>query len=417
MNRRPPRAEIVATGSELLTGGLAETNSIFLADRLLALGFDPRFKTVVGDDDKDLFAALSIAARRVRLVVVSGGLGATEDDRTREAAARFSRRRLRVDGACLGRLLSRYRRRGILPPPRFERLAAAPVGSAILSNPAGSAVGFRMKCGGSDLVFLPGVPAELSAIWFAHVEPWIRTRLGAGVPVEVRVARTIGLSEGELERRIAGLYAFDPAATIGLRVLSQGGGVDVRVTLRGLTRRRAQALWTRLRGPLKRQLGEAIYSFSNVPLETVVARGFMARGVRLALAESCTGGLLGHRLTNVPGSSAFLDSVVTYSNRSKIRRLGVSAKTLRRHGAVSPQAAAEMARGARRLAKASVGLAITGIAGPGGGSAKKPVGLVEFALATSRKTEVATRRFRGNREGIKWQATQFGLDLLRRWLS
>jgi nicotinamide-nucleotide amidase len=412
-----PAVEVIATGTELLIGGVVETNSLFLADALLALGLELRWKTVVGDDPAAIAQALRAAARRSAVTILLGGLGATEDDHTRNVVARVAGRPLARRAGLLPPILARYRGRGVAPPPGVEALVDLPRGARVIPNPVGSAPGFALALGRARLVCLPGVPPEMEAMFTASVRPWLAGCFRGARPILLRLVRSYGLSEGEVNRRLLDLFRRDPAAVLGLRAVTQTGGVDVRLRVGGLPAARARALAVLVTDEIRRRLGDAVYTVGRDGLETVVAGLLLGRKQRLALAESCTGGLIGHRLTNVPGSSGFLDSVVSYSDRSKLRLLGVPAETLARHGAVSPETVSAMAEGARRAAGADLGLAVSGIAGPGGGTAAKPVGLVQFALAAADGVATEARTFRGNREAIKWHASQFALDLLRRHLE
>lgn len=415
--RPTPAVEIIATGTELLIGGVLETNSLFLADALLPLGLEPRWKTVVGDDPAAIAGALRAAARRAAVTILLGGLGATADDHTRDVVARVARRPLARRAGLLPPVLARYRGRGVAPPPGVERLVELPRGARVIPNPVGSAPGFALALGRTRLVCLPGVPPEMEAMVAASVRPWLAKLFRGARPILIRLVRTYGLSEGEVNRRLLDLFGRDPAAVLGLRAVTQTGGVDVRLRIGGLAAARARGLADRLTDEIVRRLGDPVYTIGRDGLEVVVAGLLRARRRRVALAESCTGGLIGHRLTNVPGSSGFLDSVVTYSDDAKRRLLGVPAAMLAAHGAVSAATAGAMAEGARRAAGADLGLAVSGIAGPGGGTPTKPVGLVQFALATAAGVATETRRFGGGREAIKWHASQFALDLLRRHLS
>lgn len=415
--RAVPAVEIIATGTELLIGGVVETNSLFLADALLALGLEPRWKTVVGDDPGAIGRALRVAARRSAVTILLGGLGATEDDHTRKVVARVSGRPLVRRAGLLPPLLARYRARGAAPSPGVEQLVDLPRGARVIPNPVGSAPGFALALGRTRLVCLPGVPSEMEAMFTESVRPWLAARFRTARPIVLRLIRTYGLSESEVNQRLLDLFSAAPAATLGLRVVTQTGGVDVRLRIGGLPAPPALRLADRLTDEIGRRLGAAVYTVGHDGLEAVVAGLLLARRQRLALAESCTGGLIGHRLTNVPGSSGFLDSVVSYADAAKTRLLGVPVELLARHGAVSPETVGAMAAGARRAAGVDLGLAVSGIAGPGGGTPAKPVGLVQFGLATSAGVMTEARTFRGNREAIKWHASQFALDLLRHHLT
>lgn len=410
------KTEIIAVGSELLAPHAVETNSLELTARLQDAGFPVSFRTVVGDDLADLTACARTALRRARLVVVCGGLGPTEDDRTREAFAAALGRGLVFRRELLDSIRERFRRRGRPMPAGNRKQAFLLEGAEALANPHGSACGQWLDTGRRILVLLPGPPHELGAMFENHVRP--RLAGLASTAVLRTVLRATGLGESRLDSLLRPVYAALPPR-ITLITLARPGDLAVHIVWQGP--RDAADGSNEIKAverAVRRRLGAHVYSATGESLEQVVAGLLLARGLTLACAESCTGGLLGHRLTNVPGSSAwFLESVVAYANASKTRLLGVPAGLIERHGAVSAETAEAMARAARKGAGADFGLSITGIAGPTGGTPAKPVGLVYIGMAHAGGADVDRHAFFGPREMIKEQSVQAALERLRRRLA
>jgi nicotinamide-nucleotide amidase len=410
------RAEIIAVGTELLTPHFRDTNSLFLIERLEDLGIPVAFRTIVGDDREDILGALKTALGRARLVFVAGGLGPTEDDRTREVAAEALGRSLAFDAAIRKANRDRFRSRGQGRMPASNRKQCFVIkGAEVLANPNGTAPGLWIETRSRRLVLLPGPPRELEPMFDASVAPKL-AGFGAGFTVR-RVLKVTGLPESRMEDRLKSVYPKIPAG-VGITTLASPGDLQVRLTVSGTANRaRAERMADLSATLVRRKLGDLIYSPAGETLEEVVGGLLRSRGRTVACAESCTGGLLSHRLTNVPGSSAyFIEGVVAYSDRAKSRRLGVPLALIRANGAVSAAVAEAMAKGIRARAGTDYGLAVTGIAGPGGGSTEKPVGLVFAALAWDGGAFVERSLFRGTRETVKFQSAQKALDMLRRKL-
>jgi nicotinamide-nucleotide amidase len=408
------RVHILAVGSELLTPFFKDSDSLYLTRRLNDMGFEVAFRAVVGDELPDLVRALSHSLASADLVLVSGGLGPTDDDRTREAAAQALGRPLILDEGALARLEEWVRRRGRTMPPSNLRQAYVVEGAEVLVNERGTAPGLWIADAGRTLVLLPGPPGELQPMCEAGVWPRLAgDRRGFMTRI---VLKTTGRTESELETRIAGLYPKDAGRR--LTVLSQPGQVELHVSAySGTEASEAERKARALAEEIKLLLGDHLFSDDGAELEEVVGRLLIPARLSLAAAESCTGGLLGHRITSVPGSSAyFLEGFVTYSNRAKIDRLGVPEETIAALGAVSPETARAMAEGARARSGADLALAVTGIAGPSGGTEEKPVGLVFIALASVDGIEVVRNRFFGDRSRVIFQSSQKALDMLRRHL-
>lgn len=426
-------AEIIAIGSELLLGGRQDSNSVVLADKLAAAGVEVRFKTVVGDDEADIVSALGIAARRARVVVLTGGLGPTSDDRTRQAVARATRRPLRRRAEALEGLRRRLAAWGRSPTRAQLRQALVPSGALVLPNLLGSAPGFSLQWKGCALYALPGVPAEAELMADQEVVPRLLAESEGHEGIERRMFHTFGLAEAEVDRKLQGLARTGGPIRLGLLASPLGVTVSLtcrRAVLRGPTG--SHRSLDRLVKAVRSRLGVRLYGEGRQTMEEVVGGLLAARGLTLAVAESCTGGLIGHRLTEVPGSSRYVERVVVcYSNRAKTELAGVAEPLIRRHGAVSPEVAGAMAEGIRSRSGTSLGLSVTGIAGPTGGSPDKPVGLVYVGIAwklpagaglkgsgsARRGRLVREFRLHGQRSFIKLRASQAALGLLYRWLK
>jgi len=409
------RTEIIAVGSELLTPFFQDTNSLFLTERLNDLGLGVSFKTLVGDDERDLLRAIRTALGRARLVIAMGGLGPTEDDRTRACVAKALGRELVPDPAVLAAIRKRFRRRGLPMTASNRKQALVIQGAEVLENPNGTAPGLWIETTRHKIVLLPGPPHELKPMFDKQVRPRLAA-VGRGVTLR-RTLRLTGLGESMMESLIKDLYGQVPAG-IAVTTLAGPGDLSIHLTYQGPgPATPASGLLDGIQAAFARRLGQWVYSADGQSLEAVVGALLTRRRKTLACAESCTGGLIGHRLTNVPGSSHyFLESAVVYGNRAKTRRLGVAPALIEKHGAVSAPVARAMAAGIRRTAAADYGLAVTGIAGPGGGTKRKPVGLVYTALAGPRGVSVERNLFWGAREQVKFLSSQRALDMLRKEL-
>ena len=411
------KTEIIAVGSELLTPDFRDTNSLFLTAGLNGIGIGVSFKTVVGDGERDLARALRTALGRSRLVLCMGGLGPTEDDRTRETLAKVLGRKLVFREAIRRRIRDRFRRRGLVMSPSNLKQCYVIEGSEVLDNPNGTAPGLWLETGRHRIALLPGPPREIRPMFERQVLP----RLASGRPGATtlrRVLRLTGLGESAMESRIRAFYrAVPPEVTV--TTLAAPGDLSVRLSLAAPgDRAGAEASLDGLEAELVEALGPWIYSRDGRSLEEVVGGLLAGAGRTIACAESCTGGLIAHRLTDVPGSSSyFLESAVVYGNAAKTKRLGVPPALIERHGAVSAVVARAMALGIRRTSGADLGLAVTGIAGPGGGTPRKPVGLVYIALAGLRGVAVRRNLFFGGRADVKFQSSQRALDMVRKSLS
>jgi nicotinamide-nucleotide amidase len=412
------RAEIIAVGSEMLTPDRVDTNSLFITERLNEIGVDVVAKSVAGDDAQLLAGSLRLALSRADLVVCTGGLGPTSDDLTREAVAEALGLPLDEDPQTIERLERRFARRGMRMPDVNRKQALVPRGAEVLANDNGTAPGLLIEHGGKTIVLLPGPPREMKPM----VEALVRGRLAAfagTMRVFRRVLKTTGRGESLIEEVVQPIYARWAAADPPIRttILATPGSVELHLAVTAATPEGARAVLDAVAEEMAAALGPTLYARDNERLEEIVGAMLRERGLRIATAESCTGGLLASRLTDVPGSSDYVErGVVCYSNRAKTELLGVPEETIREHGAVSEPVGGAMARGVRERSGTDFGVAISGIAGPAGGSAQKPVGTVVVALAWDGGQRVRTMWFPGDREHVKVFASQAALEMVRRHL-
>src|SRR4029079_18096376 len=392
-------AEIIAIGSELLSPNRTDTNSLWLTEKLNRIGIDVKLKTIVGDDDARLEEVIKDAVKRSRVVITTGGLGPTEDDITRKVVARALNRRLTLDEKVLNEIRARFQSFGVTMPERNSRQAMVIDGSDVLPNPNGTAPGLYLEQEGCAIALMPGPPREMKPMFENHVQTRLE-KLAGEVRFATRVLRVAGLGESAVDEKIAPIYTKyeNPQTTI----LFNSREIEIHLRGNGRTEADAETLLDDLALKIEQELGNSAFSFRGETMEEVVGRRLAMTGFTLAVAESCTGGLIAQRLTSVPGSSKyFTEGVVTYSNEAKVRLLGVDKKMILEFGAVSQQVARDMARGVRHRAKTDFGLAVTGIAGPDGGSEEKPVGLVFIALADEAHTEHKRFVLPGDRELIR----------------
>jgi nicotinamide-nucleotide amidase len=405
-------AEIIAVGSELLTPFRLDTNSLFLTAELNQLGIRVIHKAVVGDSPEEMRSEFGQAIGRAELVVSSGGLGPTDDDRTRDTVAELLGRKLRRDDAILRQIQERFRRFGRAMPEINTRQAMIPEGATILPNPRGTAPGLWLEQNGCIVILLPGVPLELRALFQSEVRPRL-AKLDRRERLYTRDLRITGLTESEVEQRVSPLYALYPATET--TILSSPQGIQLHPRMWSDDSMKAEKLLNEIVSRMGLALGENLYSTKGEALEEVVARILTENQATIAAAESCTGGMLAERLTNVPGSSSyFLGGVVCYSNELKTSLVGVPKELLEAKGAVSSEVALALSEGIRRRTGAKLGVGITGIAGPTGGTAEKPVGLVHIGLADELGASEKAFRFPGDRDRIRQYATQTALDMIRR---
>src|SRR5579864_6629380 len=411
-------AEIIAVGSELLTPFRQDTNSLYLTDKLNQLGLEVAFKTIVGDSREHLADITRTALGRAGLVIFSGGLGPTEDDLTREAVAGALEPPLVRDPAIVEALRKRFSKRGFKFTENNAKQADIISGATVLSNRNGTAPGqwITGSYEGNEkiIILLPGPPHELKPLFEEQCLERLREHLPAAF-IATRVLKVAMLGESHLDDRIAPIYRRYP--NIQTTILAYAGEIEIHLRAHADSLQVAQQRVDKLAEKLEDELDEYVFSRQGESLEQIVGYYLQMRGATLAVAESCTGGLIGERISSVSGSSRyFLGGAIVYSNELKTKFADVPSKLIDDHGAVSREVALSLAQGIRKRCGAALGLAVTGIAGPSGGTPEKPVGLVYHAIADDESTEVIERRFPGDRERIRWWASQQALDMVRRKL-
>lgn len=414
------RAEILAVGSELLTPTKTDTNSLFITAVLNELGIEVAAKSIVGDRLDDLMALVRNALARVDLLVITGGLGPTDDDLTRDAVARVLDLSMQEDSAIVARIRERFERRNMVMPEINRRQAMVPVGAEAIDNPLGTAPGLWIPHGEQIVMLLPGPPREMQAM----LRGLAQDRLAARVGRERLFRRLIGITgrgESHAEEALQPCYARWKTwpVTVDATILASLGWNELHLTVRTASDAEGQATLDRAVADVREALGMDVFTERGESLEEVVGALLTRMRLRVAAAESCTGGLMTSRLTDVSGSSTYVErTIVAYSNQAKIDLLGVPPSLIEQHGAVSEPVAQAMAQGIRTRAGVDLGVAITGIAGPTGGTDAKPVGTVCIALAGPSDDDLRVRTIRGigSRVQVKFQASQYAMDMIRRTL-
>ena len=401
--------EIISVGTELLLGEIVNLDAQTISQGLSEQGINVYYHTVVGDNPERLRQALAIAKERADMISTTGGLGPTADDLTKETIAAAFGKKLVMDPVQQKRL---HERMGARMTPNNEKQAVLPEGCTVLENDWGTAPGCAFEADGCRVIMLPGPPRECAPMFRERVLPYLES-LHEGV-IRSRYIKIFGMGESEMESRLS--YLMDRLQNPTAAPYTKEGECLVRVTAKAPTEAEAYAMCEPVVREVCEVLGDVVYGVDVQSLEQVVVEGLRKRGMTAALAESCTGGLIARRITSVPGASeVFGCGLVTYSNEMKMQLLGVSPETLAAHGAVSPETAIEMARGARKVGRADVGVGVTGLAGPGGGTAQKPVGLFYAAISTLQGEQVIERQRRNStRERVQLYASSCALDLIRR---
>jgi nicotinamide-nucleotide amidase len=406
-------AEIIAVGSELLTPYRLDTNSLWLTDELNKIGIRVTYKTVVGDSRDEMRSSFGHALDRADLIIASGGLGPTDDDRTRETVAELLGRTLHMNEAIVREIQERFRRFARTMPEINKRQAMVPEGATVLPNPRGTAPALWLEADGHIIVLLPGVPHELKSIFENEVRPRL-AKISGDERLFTRDLRTTGLGESDVETRVRPLYPLYPDTETTILAAPSGTQLHPRIWSRDAAK--AEKLLDEITDRMALALGEHLYSTKGEALEEVVARVLTENRATVAVAESCTGGMLAERLTKIPGSSSyFLGGVVCYSNELKSSLVGVPQSLIEAKGAVSSEVALALADGIRKRTGATLGVGVTGVAGPGGGTPEKPVGLVHIGLADQHGPRERAYRFPGDRERIRQFASQSALDAVRRY--
>jgi nicotinamide-nucleotide amidase len=406
------KAEIIAIGSELLTSHRMDTNSLWITERLNSVGISVHMKTVVGDDEARMEDTAREALKRSDVIIATGGLGPTEDDVTRKVFARATGRQLLLDYDILAHIRERLTSRGYQMTPNNERQALVPRGATVLPNPNGSAPGLKMEQDGKLLVLLPGPPRENQPMFDACVMPDLE-KMSRGVRIAKRVLKVTGIGESQLDDKIAPIYGeyTNPVTTI----LFTDSEIEIHLTATAESVARAEQIVEELTDKLEEVIGDSAYSTRGETLEQVLGDRLRLKRYTIATAESCTGGLVAERITRVPGSSDyFVGSVISYTNEMKTRLLGVPEEMIERHTAVSGEVAEAMARGIKERTGATIGLSVTGVAGPGGGTQAVPVGTVYVGLADDVTTTNRRLVLPGDRHLIRWRASTTALEMVRR---
>jgi len=407
-------AEIIGIGSELLLGQIANTDAQFLSQQLSYLGIDVYWHTVVGDNHGRILESLRLASERSDIIITTGGLGPTMDDLSKETVAEFLGLKLEIHHPSLKRIEHYFKSLGRTMSDNNVKQAMFPKEALVLQNDNGTAPGAIIERNNKTYIILPGPPAELKPMFTNYVVPYLADK--SNHRIFSKVLRIYGVGESSIEERIQDLLLEQNNPTIA--PLAASGEVKLRITAKASSKQDAEALISPVQSKIERRFGNAVYGYDDDTMETVVLNLLRAKKLKLALAESCSGGHISNLITNIPGASdVFLESCITYSNEAKIARLGVLPDTLKKHGAVSYQTAREMAEGIRKTSGADIGAAITGIAGPGGGTREKPVGLVYMAIAGLDGTETRELRLGGSRLRIKYSSALQLLNWLRLYLE
>lgn len=402
--------EVLIIGNEIITGRIMDTNSNFIARKLFELGVNLTRVTTINDKKEAIEAGLKEALKRSDLILTSGGLGPTPDDNTTAVAAKLLNRRLNLDESLLKQIENYFTKINKMMPESLTRQALIPQGAVVLENPAGLAPGLILKQDSKAIILLPGVPIELEKIFVTGVVPYLESSYSLA-PMLSRTIRTTNIGEVEIFEKISRYITHHKAVEIAY--LPHPTGVDIVITTE-----KDKKLLAACEKEIVARLKPSVYGYNSTNLEEIVGQILSRKDLTLATAESCTAGLVADRITNVPGSSEyFIGGVVAYSNDIKKLTCGVKQETLKKFGAVSKETVIEMATGIKEHFKTNIGLSILGIAGPAGGTAEKPVGLVYLGIATRRTTKFEERRFTGNRRMIKEQSAMSALDLLRRTLE
>ncbi|HBN83953.1 MAG TPA: competence/damage-inducible protein A [Clostridiales bacterium] len=407
-------AEIVSIGTELLMGQIANTDAQFISGRLPDIGIYVNYHTVVGDNRERIIECVQNALKRADIVITTGGLGPTNDDITRETISEIVGKPLVCDSQCILDIEAFFKSHNRVMTPNNKKQACFPEGSIIVRNANGTAPGCIVEHENKTIIMLPGPPNELRPMFVDSIMPYLAQK--GGQKLKSVYLRIFGIGESAMEDCIEDLVVKQDNPTIA--PYASVGQVTLRITARYSEEGEAERLMQPVIDEIKKRLGDTIYSTQNEELYQVVCDLLLKSNTTISLAESCTGGLISAALTDYPGiSEVFKGGFNTYSNEMKMDILGVSKETLTRFGAVSEQCALEMAKGALTKAKSDIALSVTGIAGPGGGSSEKPVGLVYIALVTAHQSRVIKLNLWGERSRIRTNAVLHALDMIRRYLS
>ncbi|MBN2097391.1 MAG: competence/damage-inducible protein A [Candidatus Omnitrophica bacterium] len=411
------QAEIISIGTELLLGKTVNTNTVYLSRILVSLGIDLFYHTTVGDNRTRLFTVLKRAMRRSDIVIATGGLGPTVDDITLEIIAQATQKKLNLNPVVLREIKKHFQDRQIPMPKANIRQALIPEGTRVLKNEVGTAPGLIIPCNEKKvLIALPGVPAEMEPMVQRDLSPYLAKNFSGNWVIVSRIIRITGLAESQVNQKVKDLLKSKPPLTVG--IYAHTDNIELNITAKAESKSKAEKLIASLERKIHKRLKKYIYGTNQQTLEQIIAAVFSKKKMSLAVAESCTGGLISQRLTNISGSSKYFTlGIVAYSNQTKQSLLGIPAQTLTQYGAVSKEVAVLLAKNVRQLAKTDLGLGVTGIAGPTGTTKDKPVGLAHIALAAPRKILYQEFHFHGARAAVRQRASQAALDMLRRYFA
>lgn len=406
-------AEIISIGTELLLGDIVDTNSTYIADKLTANGFDIHYMTTVGDNRERLIRVLKKAISRADIIITTGGLGPTDDDLTREAIAAATGLPLKKVPALVEEIKDYFQHKNYPMTENNYKQAYLPEGARSINNQRGTAPGILLETDSYIIISLPGVPREMKFMFTGEVIPYLQNLLQG--KIKSKVLNFFSIGESTLETEIKDI--LDKQTNPTLALLAGTGEVKIRITAKGKTDQEVDRLIQGAEREIRERVGQYIYSVNDEDLAVVTGRLLVEKGLTLSVAESCTGGLIGNRITDVPGSSRyFMGGMITYSNQAKMRHLGVKSTILENFGAVSRETVSEMAEGVREKMSTDIGIAVSGIAGPEGGSKEKPVGTVYIGLSTPTGTDTFKLKLKGDRVWNKWMSSQYALYYLYRYL-
>ena len=404
------KAEIITVGTEILLGDILNTNCRYLSRELAAMGIEMYYQITVGDNEERLLKTLEESLNRSDIVICTGGLGPTEDDITKEVCAKYFGYELELHKPSLDAMIERFKHMNRVPTKNNEKQAYFPKEAYILKNDNGTAPGCIMEKEGKMIVVLPGPPKEMESMFENYVKPYL-SKLTDDV-IESEVLRIIGVGESKVENDI--LDIIDSQTNPTIATYAKGYECTLRITAKAKSVEEAKELIKPMSDEMKRRFGQSLYATGETSIEEVVSKMLVENNLKIAVAESCTGGMVSASLINYPGiSSVFMEGCVTYSNEAKMKSLGVKKETLDVYGAVSDNCAKEMASGVAARYNTNVGIATTGIAGPGGGTDEKPVGLVYFGIYINGKVITKKYVFNGDRQGVRERATRTILNDLR----
>lgn len=408
------RVEVITIGDELLSGRVVNTNASFIGEHLMAAGLEPVYQSAVGDSGETILQALSAATGRANIILTTGGLGPTHDDITKKILCKFFKRQLVFHEELLKELQEKYARQGLNMPPINQNQALLPQGAKFLENKIGSALGIVIEEDGRVLIAMPGVPSEMKMMLTEQAIPYLKQRFQPQFIVQ-RKLRTIGIIESAIFEKTKDI--IEDKTPVKIAFLPSFRGVDIGLTVKADSLDQAQKSVDGMQTRFEEKIGKYVFGYDHDELPMVLGRLLKERKATLAVAESCTGGMLGKLLTDVSGSSEyFLGGIIAYSDAIKMKILNVPTIVIERHGAVSSETAKYMAEGVAKLAGSSIGLAITGIAGPGGATPEKPLGLTYISLVTPEGTTAREYHFGENRCRVRLRASYAALDLIRRYL-